>query len=55
MSVGYLLLFDVVVVVLIGYVVWGVKWFNVFGMVVGVVFVGVLFNGFMMLNVFYYM
>jgi len=52
---GNSLLLDSVAAALIGYAVWGAKRPNVFGAVVGAVFVGVLLNGLTMLNAPYYM
>ena len=54
-SAGHSLLLDAVAAALIGYAVWGAKRPNVFGTVVGAVFVGVLLNGLTMLNAPYYM
>ena len=48
-------LMDAVAAALVGYAVWGAKRPNVFGTVVGAVFVGVLLNGLTMLNAPYYM
>jgi simple sugar transport system permease protein len=50
-SAGHSMLLDAEV----GYAVWGAKRPNVFGTVVGAVFVGVLLNGLTMLNAPYYM
>ncbi|WP_423382977.1 ABC transporter permease [Burkholderia sp. LMG 32019] len=49
-SAGHSLLLDAVAAALVGYAVWGAKRPNVFGTVVGAVFVGVLLNGLTMLN-----
>ncbi|RQP95981.1 ABC transporter permease [Burkholderia stagnalis] len=54
-SAGHSLLLDAVAAALVGYAVWGAKRPNVFGTVVGAVFVGVLLNGLTMLNAPYYM
>lgn len=54
-SAGHSLLLDAVAAALMGYAVWGAKRPNVFGTVVGAVFVGVLLNGLTMLNAPYYM
>ncbi|RDK03838.1 ABC transporter permease [Paraburkholderia lacunae] len=54
-SAGHSLLLDGVAAALVGYAVWGAKRPNVFGTVVGAVFVGVLLNGLTMLNAPYYM
>jgi simple sugar transport system permease protein len=54
-SAGHSLLLDAVAASLVGYAVWGAKRPNVFGTVVGAVFVGVLLNGLTMLNAPYYM
>jgi simple sugar transport system permease protein len=54
-SAGHSLLLDAVAASLVGYAVWGLKRPNVFGTVVGAVFVGVLLNGLTMLNAPYYM
>ncbi|MGZ2749865.1 ABC transporter permease [Burkholderia stagnalis] len=54
-SAGHSLLLDAVAAALVGYAVWGVKRPNVFGTVMGAVFVGVLLNGLTMLNAPYYM
>jgi simple sugar transport system permease protein len=54
-SAGNSLLLDAVAAALMGYAVWGAKRPNVFGTVVGAVFVGVLLNGLTMLNAPYYM
>ncbi|KVN39966.1 sugar ABC transporter permease [Burkholderia pyrrocinia] len=54
-SAGHSLLLDAVAAALVGYAVWGAKRPNVFGTVVGAVFVGVLLNGMTMLNAPYYM
>ncbi|HEY1723250.1 MAG TPA: ABC transporter permease [Magnetospirillaceae bacterium] len=53
-SAGNSLLLDSVAAALIGYAVLGVNHPNVFGTVVGAVFVGVLLNGLTMLNAPYY-
>nr|WP_260428918.1 ABC transporter permease [Burkholderia cepacia] len=54
-SAGHSLLLDAVAAALVGYAVWGAKRPNVFGTVVGAVFVGVLLNGLTMLNAPYYL
>ena len=54
-SAGHSMLLDAVAASLVGYAVWGAKRPNVFGTVVGAVFVGVLLNGLTMLNAPYYM
>lgn len=54
-SAGHSLLLDAVAAALMGYAVWGAKRPNVFGTVMGAVFVGVLLNGLTMLNAPYYM
>jgi simple sugar transport system permease protein len=54
-SAGHSMLLDAVAAALVGYAVWGAKRPNVFGTVVGAVFVGVLLNGLTMLNAPYYM
>ncbi len=54
-SAGHSMLLDAVAAALVGYAVWGTKRPNVFGTVVGAVFVGVLLNGLTMLNAPYYM
>ena len=54
-SAGHSLLLDAVAATLVGYPVWGAKRPNVFGTVIGAVFVGVLLNGLTMLNAPYYM
>lgn len=54
-NVGLLFLMDVVVVIYIGFFVFGVGKLNVFGMLIGFILIGVLLNGLMMLNVLYYM
>ena len=53
-SAGNSLLLDSVAAALIGYAVLGVNHPNVFGTVVGAIFVGVLLNGLTMLNAPYY-
>lgn len=45
---------DVVVVVYIGYVMFGVKKLNIVGIFFGLVLIGIILNGFIMMNVFYY-
>ncbi|PMS32216.1 monosaccharide ABC transporter membrane protein (CUT2 family) [Trinickia symbiotica] len=54
-SAGHSLLLDAVAAALVGYAVGVAKRPNVFGTVVGAVFVGVLLNGLTMLNAPYYM
>jgi len=53
-SAGNSLLLDSVAAALIGYAVLGVNYPNVFGTVVGAIFVGILLNGLTMLNAPYY-
>ncbi len=54
-SAGHSLLLDAVAAALVGYAVGAAKRPNVFGTVIGAVFVGVLLNGLTMLNAPYYM
>lgn len=54
-SAGHSLLLDAVAAALVGYAVGAAKRPNVFGTVVGAVFVGMLLNGLTMLNAPYYM
>ena len=53
-SAGNSLLLDSVAAALIGYAVLGLNYANVFGTVVGAIFVGILLNGLTMLNAPYY-
>ncbi len=52
---GNSLMLDAVAAALIGYAVLGVNRPNVFGTIVGAIFVGVLLNGLTMLNAPYYL